>query len=88
MDTEIPPRQLTLQEIFTAAGGVPRFASVLGIDRTTPHGWQNGANGGKIPQRHVVATARLIGVHPERIRPDLSSLIADWNAEVARLGAA
>jgi DNA-binding transcriptional regulator YdaS (Cro superfamily) len=79
--TPPPPTQISLSEIFTLAGGVTKLALGVGVNRTTVYRWQDAFGGiGQVPQDHVLAVAKLIGVHPERIRPDLAALIADWIA--------
>lgn len=60
---------MEMPEIIEAAGGVLPLARACGVDRTTPYSWR------VLPIRHVAAVAALTGIAPERLRPDLATLL-------------
>lgn len=54
-----------LEEVFRRAGTLSSVAAHLGISRAAVSVWR------KVPLRHLRAIAKLTGLPPERLRPDL-----------------
>ena len=56
---------IPISDLLEKAGGAARLAELLGCDRTTPYSWK------RIPAHHAAQVARIIGVHPCQVRPDV-----------------
>jgi hypothetical protein len=54
-----------LRQIFAVRGLAVRVAGACGISRQALDHWE------KVPQRHVVTVSSIIGMPPQKIRPDL-----------------
>lgn len=58
-------RDPVLSEAFERRGAVTRVAAALGITTAAVSTWR------RVPKKRVEAVAEVLGVPPERLRPDL-----------------
>lgn len=61
---------IPITTVFERAGGKRALADHLGLDVSSPYSWR------RVPDRHVAAVARLTGIPPEQLRPDLAAQFA------------
>jgi pyruvate kinase len=61
-------REPTLEELFARRGAITRIATELGISTAAVSQWK------RVPEERVADVARILGVAPEALRPDLASL--------------
>lgn len=59
---------MQVSEIIQRMGGPAKAAAALGITAPSIIGW---INRGQVPAVRVVAVARMLGVPPHEIRPDV-----------------
>lgn len=53
------------KDIIAKAGGVTRVARAVGLTHPSVSVWE------RVPPRHVRTVAKLAGLHPSEVRPDL-----------------
>src|SRR5688572_30241478 len=59
-------RDPTLEEIFARRGAITRIATELGISTAAVSQWR------RVPDDRVLDVARILGLEPRTLRPDLS----------------
>ena len=74
MAREPDPRALAVWARYREIINRSELARRLGISPVSVHNWR------VVPEARLKAVADIIGVQPERLRPDLFPSDAPWNA--------
>jgi DNA-binding transcriptional regulator YdaS (Cro superfamily) len=61
---------MTLDEIINRAGNEMILAAIIGVDRTTVHGYRH-TEKQLIPAHHARKVAKALGIPLHQIRPDI-----------------
>lgn len=64
---------MEIEQIIEAGGGVAKLAHALALKHTSIIGWRRR---GSIPAERVSDVARVTGLKPSEIRPDLAATFA------------
>jgi DNA-binding transcriptional regulator YdaS (Cro superfamily) len=71
---------MEIERIIEAGGGVSKLAHALGLKHTSVIGWRDR---GSIPAERVGDVARVTGLSPAEIRPDLAAAFGAAPTEAA-----
>lgn len=63
-------KSLTLRDVISIAGGCVQLSRALGIDHTAVVKWK------RVPARRLAEVARITGIAPQVLRPDLAEIFA------------